>query len=93
EHSVSLPAVSSQWKIGAKFNPRKLPTTGSQSVIWWRVPDWLAGSWKNEGKVKRLSVKDVEKGEMSQGFSAVDVKYPDLEVIGYQQDKDGSVWT
>lgn len=93
EHSVSLPAVSSKWKKGAKFDMRKLPNTGSHAVVWWRVPDWLAGSWKNAGKVKRLSVKDVEKGEISRGFSAVDVNYPDTEVIGYQQDRDGSVWT
>lgn len=93
EHSASLPAVDSQWKTGAKFNPAKLPVTGSASVVWWRVPNWLAGTWKNAGKVKRLSLKDVEHPEAEQGFDAIEVKYPDAEVIGYQQDLQGSVWT
>lgn len=93
EHSDSLPAVSTQWKTGAKFDSRKLPVTGSNSVIWWRVPDWLAGSWRNAGKIKRLILKGVDEPQAAQGFESIDVKYPDTEVIGYQQDNQNKVWT
>lgn len=93
EHSASLPAVDPEWKVGKKFDPEKLPLTGSQSAFWWRVPDWLAGTWRTYGKVKRLSFKDLEHTELAQGFDALDIKYPDSEVIGFQQDSYGSVWT
>ena len=93
EHSESLPPVDSQWQVGAKFDAARLPVTGSGTVIWWRVPDWLAGTWHNIGKVKRLSLKDIEHEEKSQGFDAVDVKYPDAEIIGYQKDRENAVWT
>lgn len=93
EHSASLSAVGPQWKVGKRFDPQKLPVTGSQSVLWWRIPDWLAGTWRTSGKVKRLSFRDLEHAELTQGFDAIDIKYPDSEVIGYQQDRDGFVWT
>ena len=82
-----------KWKVGKRFDPEKLPVTGSQSVVWWRIPDWLAGTWQTYGKVKRLSLRDLEHAEQTLGFDAIDIKYPDSEVIGYQQDRDGFVWT
>ncbi len=93
EHSDSLPPVDPQWKTGATFDSARLPVTGAASVLWWRVPEWLAGTWHNIGKIKRLSLKDIEHEEKSQGFNAIDIKYPDAEVIGYQRDKEGFVWT
>ncbi len=93
EHSDSLPPVSSQFKTGSKFDAGKLPSTGSQSAFWWQVPAWLSGTWRNAGKVKRLSLKDYQHAEASSGFSTVDVKYPDSEVIGYQEDSRGGIWT
>lgn len=92
EHSGSLPPVDPKWKTGAQFDPRMLPAPGTESLSWWKVPEWLVGTWRTEGKIKRLSLKDVESSK-SQGFDAIDINYPDIEVIGYQQDKEGSVWT
>ncbi|MBX9687800.1 MAG: hypothetical protein K2X27_13925 [Candidatus Obscuribacterales bacterium] len=93
EHSDSLPPVASDFKVGKKFNPAKLPVTGSSSVIWWWVPNWLSGTWQNSGKIKRLSLKDLENGEPPQGFDSIDIKYPDAEIIGYQQDSKNAIWT
>lgn len=92
EHSGSLPPVAPQWKPGTVFDPRLLPATGTGSLTWWKVPEWLVGTWRTEGKVKRLSLKDAE-GSVQQGFGAVDINYPDLEIIGYQKDRTESVWT
>lgn len=93
EHADALPPVSSQWKTGSKFDVQSLPVTGSQSAVWWQVPAWLSGTWRNVGQVKRLSLKDYQHAEANAGFSTVDVKYPDSEVIGYQEDRHGSIWT
>lgn len=93
EHSPSLPPVDKQWKTGAKFDAGKLPVAGSESIIWWRVPSWLAGTWHNVGKVKRLSFKDLQNPESNQGFDSVEINYPDSEVIGYQTDRLGFAWT
>lgn len=92
EHSGSLPPVAPQWKPGTVFDPRLLPATGTGSLTWWKVPDWLVGTWRTEGKVKRLSLKDAE-GSLQQGFGAIDINYPDLEIIGYQKDRSESIWT
>ncbi len=91
EHSPKLSPVDDYWKIGAKFEKKRLPAP-DQGLTWWKVPSWLAGSWKTEGKVRRLSLKEIG-GERSQGFDAIDINYPDIEVIGYQKDAEAAVWT
>lgn len=94
EHSASLPPVDPHWKVGRKLDENKLPSPGSHStIIWWRIPDWLAGTWRTTGKVKRLSLINLERSEQTSGFDAIDVKYPDAEVIGYQRDRQGYIWT
>lgn len=92
EHAGSLPPVSG-FKAGAKFDASKLPAPGEQSLIWWRVPHWLVGTWKNAGKIKRIAFKDLTNPEAKEEFNSVDVNYPDSEVIGYQKDRLGSIWT
>lgn len=93
EHANTLPPVNPKLRPGAKFDLRKMPIDAPLSLLWWRVPDWLSGTWKNEGKVRRLNFIDLEHPEKREGFDMVDVAYPDNEVIGYQEDRYHNVWT
>ena len=92
EMPASLPPMNPKWKTGSKFDFRMLPSAGAESLTWWKVPDWLQGTWRTEGKVKRLHLTD-KHNQDKQGYGAVEIRYPDLEVIGYQQDREGYVWS
>lgn len=92
EHSLKLPPVST-WKKGSRFDASKLPAPATESLIWWQVPNWLIGSWKNAGKLKRIHFKDLANPDSREGFDSFQVNYPDSEVIGYQSDSQGGIWT
>lgn len=93
QHSNHLPAVDPKLKPGAKFDLKRLPINQPLVLLWWRVPEWLAGTWHNVGQVKRLSFTDLEHPEKKEGFNLIDIQYPDSEVIGYQEDRGHAVWT
>ncbi len=93
QHSNALPPVDPRLKPGSKFDLRRLPINDPLSLLWWRVPEWLAGTWRNSGKVKRLSFVDLENPDKKEGFNMLDIHYPDSEVIGYQEDRGKAIWT
>lgn len=93
QHSAALPPVDPKLKPGAKFDLRRLPINQPLVLLWWRVPEWLAGTWHNSGKVKRLSFVDLQHPERKEGYNLLDIHYPDSEVIGYQEDRGRAIWT
>lgn len=92
ELPATMPPMNPKWKTGSRFDFKMLPNAGSESLTWWKVPHWLQGTWRTEGKIKRLHLTD-KKTSDKQGYGDVEIRYPDLEVIGYQQDREGYVWT
>ena len=93
QHSNALPPVDPRLKPGARFDLKRMPINDPLSLLWWRVPEWLAGTWHNSGKVKRLSFVDLQNPEKKEGFNLLDIHYPDSEIIGYQEDRGRAVWT
>jgi hypothetical protein len=92
EHSDVLQPLDT-FKVGADFDSSLLPTNESCEGNWWRVPNWLAGKWHKNGKLKVLSFIDVQTKAPVPTKKRIHVNYPDNEVLGHQTDTSGQVWT
>lgn len=94
EHSQSLPAVEPDGlDVGKKFDERKFRSHHhAGSTLWWRVPDWLVGVWQNVGRTRQISLKNLQT-EQDFGAENKPISYPDEEIIGFQKDRKGDVWT
>lgn len=94
EHVQELAPVSPDLNVGDNFDEKKLrPAHPASAAMWWRVPAWLAGCWKNVGKVRQLSLTNLQTKETYATEGAMPIFYADQEVIGVQHDRSGDVWT
>ena len=88
EHSQNLPPIGIQ-KPGTTFDESKMPVTDSKNR-WYKIPQWLAGSWQSKQQSLRYQYDYRTRREFS-GKNWL-TYYQANEEFGKQMDKQGNVW-
>lgn len=81
------------FRVGDKFDESNLPKAAGAIGYWFKVPNWLAGTWHHLGRVQIVSMKNLSKNQEMQHKREKYVTYENDEVVGFQKDKQGNIWT
>jgi len=88
EHSDKLPPVQG-FQIGSQFNQAKALASVPPTRVWYRVPPWLAGSWRTDQYTQTF---DLNYKTGSQDSTANLHNAELTERWGIQRDRDGGLW-
>jgi hypothetical protein len=91
DHSDQVPAMTTAWRPRAKFNDSNLPDCTGDG-LWFKVPEWLEGSWAPSGTKIESSRQEYEKNSVM--ISQMPVARPaHAEIWGMAKDPEGGqVW-
>jgi hypothetical protein len=91
DHSDQVPALATTWRPRSKFDDSNLPDCSGDGV-WFKVPEWLAGSWVPSGTKIESSRQEYEKNSML--ISQQPVPRPaHAEIWGMAKESEGGqVW-
>lgn len=78
-HAESLPPVPTKLRAGCQFDDHLLPQMATKSV-WFRIPKWLAGTWKRTESTSQTSGVPVTKKDVR------------IRRFGFQTDSAGRIW-
>ncbi|MDZ4837587.1 MAG: hypothetical protein SGJ27_27695 [Candidatus Melainabacteria bacterium] len=88
EHSSSLSPVSDSLQAGSIFD-NKLLNEGSDKLIWYPIPKWLAGKWRRAQETTVFSHDYASGWSDNQQRTFMSEQVADF---GVQTDKKGTVW-
>jgi len=88
EHSSSLSAIPDSLQAGSLFND-KLLNEGSDKLIWYRIPKWLAGQWRR-GMETTVFTQDYQSGYTDRNQRTF--MSEQVADFGVQQDRSGGIW-
>lgn len=88
EHSGQLPAIPDHLQAGSVFDSRQLDV-GSDKLVWYRIPSWLAGQWQRRMETRVFS-QDIASGYTDRSQNTF--MSEQTASFGVQKDKDGNIW-
>ncbi len=86
EHSASLEPVPPYLRTGAIYDEKLLKSQVKSSRIWYRIPNWLAGTWHRNYELILKSSNPYLDTPGRKFLSEGDLNY------GYQVDKYNNIW-
>lgn len=88
-HTDRLPPVEEKFKVGAEFNNSILKGDSGETLEWYRIPAWLAGTWKRseETVVYQIDLRSGHESRTPQTVSVIETAN-----FGVQVDSQGYVW-
>jgi hypothetical protein len=88
EHSSRLAPIPDFLQAGSIFDS-KLLEGGNDKLIWYRIPNWLAGQWQRTRETRVFS-HDYASGYVDNSQSTF--MSEQIADFGVQKDREGNIW-
>ncbi len=93
EHAKSVPALPPSMCPGATLTEDAFDTTNAgANAKWFRMPDWLAGTWSRPAEAEVIYEENLVTGVKNPCGRQLGSQFVGNEVCGYQKDPTGKIW-